>query len=30
MHAFYAHVPHAHDILTNLVAGVAHVLGWLV
>lgn len=30
MHAFIAHVPHGHDILTGVLAGLAHVLGWLV
>jgi hypothetical protein len=30
MHAFSAHYHHAHDILTGIVAGLAHVIGWLV
>ena len=30
MHVFLAHAHHGHDILTNVLAGLAHVLGWLV
>jgi len=27
---FAAHFHHGHDIITNILAGLAHVLGWLV
>lgn len=30
MHTFIQHAHHGHDLITGLLAHLAHVLGWLV